>query len=188
MHWNKHYAVEGKHAIFSPSQPAWIRYDDEKLDARFLTLTAAQIGTRKHALAAEAIRLGIRFQGTKSTMAQYVNQCIGHRMRVEQPLFYSDNFFGTADAIALDVRSMTLRIFDLKTGEIPGKPDQLVIYAALFCLEYSIDPSELKYDLRIYQSDDIIVCEVEPDDVRDIMTTIIRFDKRINFLREQVEM
>lgn len=153
---------------------------------------AAQIGTRKHALACEAIRLGIRLQG-KSTMAQYVNQCIGHRMDTEVVLYYSDEFFGTADAIRFELKQMILRIFDLKTGETPAKPDQLLIYGALFCLEYAETlgylPEDLAralaYDLRIYQNNEIAVYEVDPEDIVSIMKTIVHFDKRLKYLREE---
>ena len=30
MQFNSHKALEGCHAPFSPSQPAWLRYDDSK--------------------------------------------------------------------------------------------------------------------------------------------------------------
>ena len=76
-------------------------------------------------------------------------------MTPEQVLFYSVNAFGTADAIAFDERSKLLRIHDLKTGVTPASMAQLHVYAALFCLEYDKPPFEIKYDLRIYQNDEI---------------------------------
>lgn len=60
----------------------------------------------------------------------YVNDAIGFKMTPEQPLFYSENCFGTADAISY--RNKLLRIHDLKTGLIPAHMEQLMIYAALF--------------------------------------------------------
>ena len=30
MNFRKHLSLEGLHAPFSPSQPSWLRYDDEK--------------------------------------------------------------------------------------------------------------------------------------------------------------
>lgn len=185
MRWNDHFRLEGKHAFLSPSQYHWIRYDDEKLDDRFMNHMASMIGTRKHALASEAIRLGIRLSGNKSTMAKYVNECIGFRMVPEQTLYYSDNCFGTADAIGFNAKHMKLLIFDLKTGETPAKVDQLLVYAALFCLEYGFSPFDLTYDLRIYQLDTVIEYEVDSQEVKDIMDKIVIFDKRITYLREE---
>lgn len=183
MNFNKHFNLVGRHAFLSPSQYHWIRYDDEKLDARFLTNLAAQRGTDLHALAHEAIRLGVKLQG-RGTLAKYVNECIGHRMTPEQVLYYSDNCFGTADAI--DFRNFLLRIFDLKNGETPAKVDQLLVYAAIFCLEYGFKPFDIQYDLRIYQLDEVVPYEVDPKDIAYIMDRIIAFDKRINQLKEAV--
>lgn len=39
-----------------------------------------------------------------------------------------------------------LRIHDLKTGISPVHMDQLLIYAALFCLEYKIKPGSIDTD------------------------------------------
>jgi hypothetical protein len=50
-------------------------------------------------------------------------------MTPEQILFYSENCFGTADAISF--RYNKLRISDLKTGVIKGSVHQLEVYAAL---------------------------------------------------------
>ena len=69
-------------------------------------------------------------------------------MTPEQILFYSDNCFGTADAIAF--RGDLLRIHDLKTGAIPAHMEQLEVYAALFCLEYKIKPADIRMELRLY--------------------------------------
>ena len=50
------------------------------------------------------------------------------KMTPEQILYYSDNCFGTADAILF--RNNFLRIHDLKTGKIPAHMEQLEIYAS----------------------------------------------------------
>lgn len=107
----------------------------------------------------------------------YVNDAIGYRMKPEQVLYYSDNCFGTADSISF--KNKVLRIHDLKTGVTPAKIDQVLIYAAIFCLEYGLDPMDIKMDLRIYQSDEILFWDTEPRDIREIMGRIIAADKII---------
>lgn len=183
MQFKEHSRIKGQHSYLSASKYHWIRYDDDKLDATFLKALAAQRGTELHALAAEAIRLRIPFEGT-DTLASYVNDAIGFRMNPEQVLFYSDNCFGTADAISY--RKGVLRISDLKTGETPGNMDQLLVYTAIFCLEYKIRPTELEVILRIYQSDDIIEYTPGYDEILPIMEKIIHFDKRLEELKAEV--
>ena len=90
---------------------------------------------------------------------------------------------GTADAIIF--RNDFLRIHDLKTGETPAKMEQLMIYAALFCLEYGIKPSEIGMELRIYQNDEVLCHNATVEDIFPIMDRIITFDKIINRMREQ---
>jgi hypothetical protein len=70
-----------------------------------------------------------------------------------------------------------LRIHDLKTGTRPVHIEQLEIYAALFCLEYKVKPSEIKIELRIYQNDEILVHEPTAEDISAIMNKIIHLDK-----------
>lgn len=176
MHFNKHFKLEGRHAFLSPSQYHWIRYSDEKFEERVLTSMAAQRGTELHQLASELIRLGVKLPSTGATLNRYVNDALGYRMTPEQVLYYSDVCFGTADAIGF--RRNTLRIFDLKTGVSKASVDQLLVYAALFCHEYKFKPFDIKYDLRIYQSDEVQVFEVDPEDIVHIMDRIVTFDRR----------
>ena len=114
----------------------------------------------------------------------YVNDAIGYRMTPEQVLYYSDNCFGTADAIGFwnDI----LRIHDLKTGESPTSIHQLEVYAALFCLEYRIKPIDIEMELRIYQTDDILVHRPTVEDIAPIMDKIIVFDKTIDKIKSEV--
>ena len=136
MIFTKHLNLEGLHAPFSPSQPSWLRYDDQKALDVYLNKKAAEIGTRLHAWAKETIDLGIKQPRSRKTIYAYVNDAIGFKMDTEVILYYSDYFFGTADAISF--RNGTLRIHDLKTGKvgkIESHLEQLEIYAALFCLE-----------------------------------------------------
>lgn len=113
----------------------------------------------------------------------YVNDAIGYRMTPEQVLYYSDNCFGTADAIGF--RDGLLRIHDLKTGVIPAHMEQLEIYAALFCLEYRYNPHDISFELRLYQSDDVIVHTPTEEDILPIIDKIISFDKIINKIKSE---
>ena len=175
MIFNKHCNLEGLHAPFSASQSSWLRYDDDKAVEVYLNKKAAEMGTRLHAWAKETIDLGIKQPRSKKTIYAYVNDAIGFKMSTEVVLYYSDRFFGTADAISF--RDGTLRIHDLKTGTRPVHIEQLMIYAALFCLEYKIKPSEINIELRIYQNDEILYHKPAPEDISQIIDKIIRLNK-----------
>lgn len=177
MLFNRHSDLEGKHAFLSPSGHSWVNYDDQKLEDRYIASMAAQRGTDLHKLAHEAIRLGVKLSKGNQALSTYVNDAIGYKMSSEQPLFYSPNCFGTADTIAF--RRGKLRIHDLKTGIIRTSETQLKVYAALFCLEYSMSPFEIEIELRIYQRDEIRVFEPFPDEIAHIMDVIVAFDQRI---------
>lgn len=181
MLFNDHSELQGLHAFLSASQYHWINYSDEKLANRYLTFQAAQKGTQLHEYAQMAIKLGIKQARSTKTLNMYVNDAIGFHMATEQILFYSGNAFGCADAIAF--RNNVLRIHDLKSGLIPAHMHQLKVYAAFFCLEYRHDPSAIEIELRIYQNDEIIVHNPEPDEIKHIMDRIITFDRIIDKLR-----
>lgn len=185
MNFNKHFRLEGKHSFLSPSQYHWIRYDEDKLTDRVLNAMTARRGVELHQLAHELIRLGVKLPATKKTLNLYVNDAIGYRMQPEQILYYSDNCFGTADAISF--RRNKLRIYDLKNGETKTSVDQLLVYGALFCLEYGFKPFELEYDFRIYQLDEVQIFEVDPSDLVRIMDKIVVFDRKIDELRMENE-
>lgn len=184
MIFNKHYALADKHAFLSPSNYHWLNYDEEKLQDRFLTAMAAQRGTELHAFAQQAIYLGIKLPDNGQTLSSFVNDAIGYRMESEQTLFYSENCFGTADAICF--RNNLLRIHDLKTGVTKTSPLQLEVYASLFCLEYGFKPFDIEMELRIYQNDEVRIYTPEPGDIAHHMSTIISFDKKINELRSML--
>lgn len=183
MKFNNHSALNGAHAFLSASKYHWLNYSSDKLVETFRTAQAAAKGTRLHELAAEHIRLKMRMPRNKVTFNNYVNDAIGFRMTPEQVLFYSVNCFGTADAISFD--KGLLRIHDLKTGTHPAKIDQLMIYAALFCLEYNERPAEINYELRIYQNDEILVANPDGEEIARIMDIIIQFDKIIEKVKEE---
>lgn len=178
---SKHSELTGRHAFLSASKNAWTNYDDEKLERVYLNNLAAQRGTELHALAHDLIRLGIKLPRNQSTLNMYVNDAIGFRMTPEQILYYSDNCFGTADALSF--RRDTLRVSDLKTGANETSERQLEVYAALFCLEYGFKPFEISIELRIYQNNEIRVYDGDPDIIIHIMEKIKIFDKRIDALR-----
>lgn len=134
MDFNRHLDLEGQHAFLGASKYHWINYTDDKLAESYQNFLAVQRGTELHAFAAQAIRHGIKLQKSAKTLNMYVNDAIGFKMTPEQVLYYSENCFGTADAISF--RNDFLRIHDLKTGTVPAHMEQLRIYAALFCLEY----------------------------------------------------
>jgi hypothetical protein len=149
-----------------------------------MTSQAALWGSMQHRYAEDQIRLG-KLSDYAGTVGMFINDAIHYRMIPEQVLFYSENCFGTADAISF--RYKTLRIFDLKTGVVKGSVHQLEVYAALFCLEYDIDPFSIKMELRIYQEDEVMVYDADPTDIMLIMEKIQEFDKQINQLKLEEE-
>lgn len=183
MDFNKHFDLEGQHAFLSASKYHWINYDEEKLVETYSRFQAAKHGTELHDFAKRCIELGIKLPKNKQTLNLYVNDAIGYRMTPEQVLYFSDNAFGTADAISF--RRNLLRIHDLKTGVTPVSMHQVEIYASLFCLEYGKKPSDISMELRIYQSGEVLVHEPDPIEIEGIMNKIILFDKRIELLKSE---
>ncbi len=183
MNFNKHFALEGQHAFLGASKYHWINYDESKVAESYTKFLATQKGTVLHDFAAQCIRLGQKLPKSQKTLNMYVNDAIGFKMTPEQPLFHSENCFGTTDAIAF--RNRLLRIHDLKTGVIPAHMEQLEIYAALFCLEYKIKPSDIDMELRIYQNNEILCHNPTAEDIVSIMDKIITFDKVISKIKEQ---
>lgn len=183
MNFVKHLKLEGLHAPFSASQPSWLRYDDKKAMDVFMNKKAAERGTKLHQWAKDTIDLGIKQPRSKKTLYMYVNDAIGFKMDTEVVLYYSDRFFGTADAICF--RNNVLRIHDLKTGKGPVHMEQLEIYAALFCLEYKMKPGEIDMELRIYQNDEVVVHTPTAEDILPIMDKIVHLNKVLEKLDEE---
>lgn len=184
MSWNKHWNLQGKHAFLGASKWHWINYDIDKLITTYQNYEMVERGTRLHELAAKMITEGIRAERNKKTFNMYVNDGIKYKMSPEVVLYYSDNAFGTADTIIFDPEKKFLRIHDLKTGTTPAHMEQLMIYAALFCLEYRQNPHDLGIELRIYQNNDIVVSNLETDPdlqswIEDIMNKIVIADKEL---------
>lgn len=181
MVFRNHRNLDGQHAFLSASKYSWINYSDDKLIEVYHNNEAVKLGTELHQLAALAIKLQQRFPKSNKTICRYVNDAIGFRMTPEQVLYYSDNCFGTADAICF--RDNMLRIHDLKTGKTPASMNQLKIYAALFCLEYHYKPHDIDTELRIYQNDKVLAHSPEPSDIVELMDKIQSFDKIITNMK-----
>lgn len=203
MIFNDHSKLEGQHAFLGASTYHWLRWDDEILEKRYYGRFSQTIGTALHELAKDLIlnriklarndkkiidifltRLGVPRGSYDSeeileTLLPFVNDAIGFRMYPEIILYYSINCFGTTDAIVFDEFNKILRIHDLKTGITPTKMDQLLIYAALFCLEYKKDPFDFTTELRIYQDGEIQELIAEPTEIQGIMSLIVAKDKTI---------
>ncbi len=179
--FRKYPEYAGKHFILSPSSHILDQdrtYED--LDQRMRSNKAADIGTAIHALAAELIEFKMTTTKTKAydqillkllqagiprtiinpyefvdTFVLYVNDAIAFDMSPEVTLVYSPVAGGTTDAIAWNEKKRYLRIHDLKTGVNAVKMDQLVEYAAYYCLAYKINPKDISTtELRVYQNGD----------------------------------
>ena len=61
--------------------------------------------------------------------------------------------------------------------------EQLEVYAALFCLEYKIKPSDIDMELRIYQNDQILYHNPTAEDIVPIMDKIVH----LNNLLEKID-
>jgi len=209
MKWNDHYSdiPEGTHALLGASQHSWLNYDQDKLFSAYRRRYSTAIGTLTHEYARKYIQHGIRanrgdkngllvhlldnhipanvidINGLFKTWQLYVNDAVQARMRPEQPLFYSRNAFGTADAIAF--RKEKLSVYDLKTGSSPVSMEQLYIYAALFCLEYDYKPSSIDIETRIYQLGECVIERPTAEDILPIMDAIVTGDELIEQYRSE---
>lgn len=208
MNFRNHSELNGKHAMLAPSQPYWLDYSEDQLFQKYVSTYAQSMGTALHELAETLIRNGIKLKKTDKTVVlvhliqngiprpaididriynnfvNYVNDAIGFRLTPEQPLVYSEYCFGTADGISF--RNNLLRIHDYKSGTTPAKMNQLMVYAALFCLEYKYKPGEIDIELRIYQNDEIIEHHPEADEIAPIMDIIIQKDKELRRINGEV--
>lgn len=236
MNLNKHLEIEGKHALFSPSQPSWLNYDSDSVVNRFDNRYRKDLGTYIHDFAATEIELSHSYGAVKyvidgvesfiynqtvkrpltykllanagipinvinrdeivtygqelldsmrtipkeswETVKSYINDSSGLKMVPEQPFKYSDYIYGTADAVVF--RDNLLRIHDLKTGSGPTHMEQLVCYAALFCLEYEKDPKGIDIELRIYQNNEIVYFNPTLDDMNAVIKQITEVNKTCN--------
>lgn len=176
MDFNPHYELRGKHALLSPSSSAWLRYSQEKLLNFIVNNEAKKRGTRLHEWACETIKLKKR-QVASDALGMYINYAIDNDLTPEQPLKFSDECYGTADSIGFNGK--TLIIADYKSGvvglyeETEKDFEQLLIYAALFCLEYHINPKRIKVKLRIFQAEKKLSLDPDHEVIENIMSIII---------------
>lgn len=189
MKWNDHSKLAGSHAFLSASGYHWINYTPEKLILTYKNRIATLKGTELHEFASTCIKLRQKLPKSQKTLNMFVNDAIGYGMESELVLYYSDNCFGTADAIYFGRQRgserLILRIHDLKTGEVPAHMEQLLVYASLFCLEYKIKPVEIDIELRIYQKNEVLYFQPHPEDIVPIMDKIVSFDRLINQTKEE---
>lgn len=181
--FNDHSRLRGLHAFMGASKYHWLNYDQDKLINSFYKYKAAERGVELHDFAKRCIELHQKLPHSRKTLNMYVNDAIGFRMEPEMVLFYSENCFGTCDTICF--RDGVLRIHDYKSGENPAHIEQLQIYAALFCLEYKIDPYQIGIELRIYQNNEIVYDRPEPELIRAISDKIVEDDLIIKKLKEE---
>lgn len=213
MEFNVHRNLEGRHAIFSASSWYWLNDEPDELVNRLCSQYATSIGTILHNVAYKHIKYRIKLHkyDRKSVMLElltsgipaivvdtidfdamfenlmaYVNDCIGFRMEPEVVLAYSDNFFGTTDAIVFSEKDRFLRIHDYKSGVTPASMNQLKIYTALFCLEYGYKPGMIATELRLYQSNEIVIDNPAADEIAPIMDKIVTTDKFLTNIHEEV--
>lgn len=198
MVWNNHKELEGKHAFMSASGYHWLNYDDATFEARYYSQYSQTIGTVIHQLAHDCIvnRIKINKHDVHlvelalsrayipkdaydagyilTNLIPFVNDAIGFHMYSEILLYYNQFCFGTTDAISYNERERTLRIHDLKSGSSVCKMEQLYIYAALFCLEYHVNPKDLsKIECRIYQNLEVLIDEPGYEVIEDVMNKIV---------------
>lgn len=206
MIWHDHSKLAGTHAFLSASQSSWRNKSAEELIDAKKNSFSQQIGTLLHAYAADCIKYkeklrksderGVKFDLMRKgipeyaidmhriypTFMSYVNDAVGYGLNPEMVLYYSNECYGTADAIDMDGK--LLRIHDLKTGVKPAKMDQLMIYAGLFFLEYGVNPGAIQTELRIYQMDEVLVYEPDVDELREVMDDIVEKDRIIKAMNE----
>lgn len=207
MIFDTHKELRGKHASLTPSQPFWLRYSEEQLFQKYVSSYSQVMGTSLHELAETLIKNSLKLKkGDKLTVIShllnngiprnvididriypnfmaYVNDAVGFKLTPEQILYYSPYCFGTADAISF--RNNFLRIHDLKTGTTPAKMEQLMVYAALFCLEYKVKPGEIDTELRIYQDGEIVHHEPTAEDILPIMDCIVQNSRILERIHEE---
>ena len=207
MVFGKHSELRGKHATLAPSQPHWLRYSEEQLYQKYVSGYAQSMGTSLHELAETLIRNNLKLKKNDElvvlshllndgiprniidmdriygNLRNYVNDAVGFKLTPEQILYYSPYCFGTADAISF--RNNFLRIHDYKSGTLPAKMEQLLVYAALFCLEYKVKPGEIDVELRIYQNDEILHHEPTAEDILPVMDAIVQNSRILERIHEE---
>lgn len=209
MIFNDHSKLEGMHAFLGASKFNWINWSDEILEKRYYGRYAQQLGTAIHELAKDLILSRTRLSKSDkklitlflhregiprgaydaelilTNLIPFVNDAIGYHMSPEVILFHSMNCFGTTDAISFSEKQKILRIHDLKTGVVKGHIEQLLVYAALFCLEYRKKPKDFTTELRIYQNLEVLIHIPEPEEIEKFMYFITSRNELVKNLIER---
>ena len=196
MQWNDHHQLEGKHAFLGASNFHWINWTDSIFENRYYSQFSTIIGTTIHELAHDCILNRTKINKHDKHLVElslyhafvpkdaydpnailenlipFVNDAIGYHMSSEILLYYNSYCFGTCDAILFNEKDKILRMHDLKTGTTTAHFEQLLIYAALFCLEYHKNPRHFTTELRIYQNFEISVNTPDPSEIESFMELI----------------
>lgn len=179
MIFTRHSSLEGKHAFLSPSSYSWLNYDIPKLKQVYANHFAKIRGTELHGLAKDCIRLKIKLEQDGTSLPMFVNDAIDFNLTPEVVLYYSDFCFGTSDAIG--IHNNVLHVHDYKSGSVKASFKQLLIYTALFHLEYDhlyqFTPETLPAELRIYQNGEVSIEIPDPESVIFVMEKIINSDE-----------
>lgn len=183
MQFNNHFELKGMHAMLPASSYHWLKYTPDKMRDTYLNEKRKQEGTELHELASNLIVKRIKVAKLRKAFNLFVNDAIGFNMHSEQVLVYSRYVFGTADAISF--KDGELRIHDLKTGVSKPSFKQLDIYAALFCLEYKVEPESIVIVQRLYQFNDFTEELPEPSLIRATMDRIVENDRLISELETE---
>ncbi len=211
MYFNDHHEFEGKHAFLGASQYHWMDWNDEILKQRWINSFAQDIGTIIHELASTCIKKKIKLNESDvnlviitllkngipmnvfnphrilANLMNFVNDCIDENMLSEVILFYSELAFGTTDAIKFDEIKKILKIKDYKNGRVPAKMNQLLIYAALFCLEYDKNPNDFTTELSIYQNEDVVTYFPSANEIQAYMDKIRDTELKVRDIKEGVD-
>ena len=208
MIWKEYSLPKDSHALFGGSNYHWINYTAEDFINKYRSSIASKIGTAVHDAAKTLIDGRIKITENDwnliryileenkfprnidcvpilNNLIPYVNDAISYGMDTEVRLYYSDYFNGTADTICFDEKNKFLRIHDLKTGLNPGHMEQLLVYMALFCLNYKYKPYDITAELRIYQHGEILYFKPELEEVVPIVDQIITGNKIITELKAE---
>lgn len=209
MKWREHSNLSGMHALCGASDYHWVNYDSpEKFIQRYRSNLSTRIGTALHEAAKTLIDARIKISEDDWNLVRYiletnglprnvdclpllenlipyVNDAISYQMSTEIVLFYSEHFFGTTDCIGYDEKNKFLRIHDLKTGQLQAHMEQLLVYMALFCLEYKIKPVDISAELRIYQSSHVLYFNPTLEDIVPVIDQIISGNKLIEQLKTE---
>lgn len=203
IQWNDHSQLNGKHALMGGSNYHWLNWTNENFERRYYSSFATNMGNELHLLAHDCIRSKTKLnkgdrhiidltlyragipasafdtEAILLNLMPFVNDAIGFHLESEVILYYSRFCFGTTDAIGIDERNKILRIHDYKSGVTVAHMEQLLIYAALFYLEYHKNPANYTTVLRIYQNMEIVETIPEPSEIEAVMNLIILRNQEI---------